>query len=180
MGQPATGDGLALAEHDDRPDHPDPEHELGEVQAGGFVADAFGRGGVVVERCRDPISRVSSSSASRPASTGACVVVTTLPVLDGPRTDGPGASAGARWVVPPGHDPARGWKGTDRAASPRGGGSQAAVQVAVGAVFVPVELAVKPQLALPPAGSEPLYAALRAVTASPELVTVAFQVLVRR
>jgi hypothetical protein len=52
--------------------------------------------------------------------------------------------------------------------------------VAVGVVFVPVWPAVKPQLVLPPAGSEPLYGALRAVTVSPEVVTVAFQVLLKR
>jgi hypothetical protein len=57
---------------------------------------------------------------------------------------------------------------------------QAAAHVTVGAVLVPVVLAVKPQLVLPPAATEPLYGRLRAVTASPTVVTEAFQVLVNR
>ena len=62
----------------------------------------------------------------------------------------------------------------------RRGSAHAAVLVGVGAVLVPVKLAVKPQLVLAPAGSEPLYDRFFAVTASPEPVIVAFQVLVKR
>lgn len=45
-------------------------------------------------------------------------------------------------------------------------------------MLVPVEPAVKPQLVLPRAGTEPLYGMLRAVMAEPDDVTEAFQVLV--
>src|SRR5690349_7154753 len=149
-----------------------------------------------------PISRVSRSSARRPASTGACVVVTMLPGLDGSPDWRSGGAArvrggGDRGAARPGGDgPGRcgnpGWHGASGGRAGGGGGDrcgagnggaglgQAAAQVTAGAVLVPVELAVKPQVVLAPAASEPLYGALRAVTASPELVTVAFQVLVKR